>query len=549
MLHSLSVRNFILIDKLNIEFTQGFCVITGDTGSGKSLLLDALLFCLGGRFSSDVIKNNTDYAAVSAIFTLDDNVKNFLAEINIECDDELFIKRIQKPGNRKQFLVNDQLVTQKTIETISSYIFELHGQNSHSSLANPASHIDILDNYGDLLVLRADLSEHFKNIQSLESAIAEIAESKEKIENEIAYLSFVVAELSNANIKPGEEEGLSNIRLILQKSDKEKKQAQEILSKLEIPEIDQSINKALRIIARSGRNDAEWELISSDLEMSYSKLDEARIRLKSLISDFSITSYNLEEVEERLFEIRDKTRKYGISSDEVDEFLVKSSQKLESLTGKISSSDELIKSLEIGKKQYFELASILSARRLEVAKHLEGAVQKELEQLKMEKAIFKVDINADLQDRITRSGIDSVRFVASTNPGMSLAPIDKIASGGELSRFMLALKTSLFDKATTPLIIFDEIDTGIGGVVADAVGERLTKLSKIAQVLVITHQPQVAGKADQHLLVRKNQLDDNTIVTVDALENDARYLELARMISGKLITENSIKAAKELLRN
>jgi DNA repair protein RecN (Recombination protein N) len=548
MLHSLSVKNFILIDKLDIEFTQGFCVITGDTGSGKSLLLDAILFCLGGKFSGDVIKNNTDYCSVSAIFTLHEYVKSFLVKIDIECEDELVIKRIQKPGNRKQFLINDQIVTQKTIETISEYLFELHGQNSHSILTNSASHIDILDNYGDLLAPRSDLSEYFKNIQSLDKDITEIAEIKEKIESEIDYLSFIVEELSNANIKQGEEEHLSNIRLILQKGDKEIKQAQDILSKLEAPEIDQSINKALRIIARSGKDDEEFNLISSDLEIAYSKLEEARTRLQSIIRNFNVTEYNLEEVEDRLFEIRDKTRKYGIRADEVDEFLIQSTEKLEFLKGKINNSDELKKSLQIIKKQYFDLATILSAKRLEAAKNLEALVQKELEQLKMEKAIFKVEISTDQNGHFTRNGIDSVRFVASTNPGMLLAPIDKIASGGELSRFMLALKTCLFDKSVRPLIIFDEIDTGIGGVVADAVGERLKKLSKIAQVVVITHQPQVAGKADQHLLVSKTQLEAHTIVTVETLEHDSRHLELARMISGKVVTDNSIRAAKELLK-
>jgi len=547
MLHSLSVRNFILIDKLDIEFSEGFCVVTGDTGSGKSLLLDAILFCLGSKSSADVIKNGADYAAVSAIFTLYDHVKNFLAQINIECEDQLVIKRIQKPGNRKQFLINDQIVTQKTIEQVSEYLFELHGQNSHSILTNPSSHMDILDNYGDLLQVRSTLSEYFKTLQTLSKEIAEIEDAREKIESEIEYLSFVIDELLTLDIKIGEEEELSNIRRSLQKRDKEIKQAQDILSNLETPEIDQSIAKALRIIERNDKNDDIFISISSDLEIAYSKLDEARAKVKSIIRSFNVGGDNLEEIEDRLFEIRDKARKYGIRPDESVAFLAQSSKELKILQEKVNNSDELKTTIQIVRKQYFDLASKISNERVKSALSLETLVQKELGFLKMEKAIFKVEINSNTDAHPTPKGIDSVRFIASTNPGMPLAPIDKIASGGELSRFMLALKTCLFDKEARPLIIFDEIDTGIGGVVADSVGERLKKLGRIAQVIVITHQPQVAAKADRHILVSKTQFDLQTIVAVEHIESHDRHLEIARMISGKAITENSLKAARELL--
>lgn len=352
------------------------------------------------------------------------------------------------------------------------------------------------------------------------------------------------------------------------------------------------------MIDRNLRQNEEFTSISLNLDDCYSSLEEARIKLQSIINNFDRNEFNLDEVEERLFKIRDIARKYNISCDKIPEFFDNSNQQLNVLKNKINN----VKTLDINQlvehKKYFELAEALSYKRSISAKHLELAVQKELKQLKMEKAIFKVEIvpknnpasqannknfaklnigeqfpeeikqnpesrtisfsydsEVNSDDEITSQmllckmsdGIDNVRFVASTNPGMKLAPIDKIASGGELSRFMLAIKTCLFDKSLKDTIIFDEIDTGIGGIVADKVGEKIKKLSSIAQVIVITHQPQVAGKADQHIIVNKLQLDETTKITVKSLNIQERQTELARMISGKSITDASLKVAKELL--
>ncbi|MCC8416711.1 MAG: hypothetical protein LN575_05145 [Rickettsia endosymbiont of Gnoriste bilineata] len=359
---------------------------------------------------------------------------------------------------------------------------------------------------------------------------------------------------------------------------------QDILSYLEAPEINKSINNAQRLINRNLQQNEEFASISLNLDDCYNSLEEARIKLQNIINNIDRNEFNLDEVEERLFKIRDIARKYNISCDKIPEFLDNSNQQLNILKNKINNA----KTLDINKrteyKKYFELAEALSYKRSISAKNLELAVQKELEQLKMEKAIFKVEIapkNSPANNQANNKnfaelnvgeqfsgeikqnpegitsqmllckmsdGIDNIRFVASTNPGMQLAPIDKIASGGELSRFMLAIKTCLFDKSLKDTIIFDEIDTGIGGIVADKVGEKLKKLSSIAQVIVITHQPQVAGKADQHIIVNKLQLDETTKITVKSLNLQERQAELARMISGKSITDASLKAAKELLK-
>ncbi|MCC8372196.1 MAG: DNA repair protein RecN [Rickettsia endosymbiont of Pseudomimeciton antennatum] len=584
MLQSLSVKNFILIDELEIEFEKGLCVITGETGAGKSVLLDAILFSLGNKFSDNVIKHGCDYCSVATTFTLNNDLKKLLQQFNIEYDQELLIKRIQKSNNRKKFLINDQVVTVNTLQQVADYLFELHGQNSHTSLLTPSSHINILDDYGELLNLRAELSKHFDILQATTKEINKVTRDKNTIEQEIDYLTFVTKELKTLDYQAGEEEKLVTIRRSLQNRDKEIQVTQDILSHLESPEINKSINNAQRLINRNLRQNEEFASISLNLDDCYNSLEEARIKLQSIINNFDRNEFNLDEVEERLFKIRDIARKYNISCDKIPEFLDNSNQQLNILKNKINN----VKTLDINEqaeyKKYFELAETLSYKRSISAKNLELAVQRELEQLKMEKAIFKVEIvpknnpannqansknfaelnmseefleeiNQKPESRTNQmllckmsDGIDNIRFVASTNPGMQLAPIDKIASGGELSRFMLAIKTCLFDKSLKDTIIFDEIDTGIGGIVADKVGEKLKKLSSVAQVIVITHQPQVAGKADQHIIVNKLQLDKTTTITVKSLNLQERQAELARMISGKSITDASLKAAKELLK-
>jgi DNA repair protein RecN (Recombination protein N) len=556
MLQSLSIRNFVLIEELELDLKEGLSVITGETGAGKSILIDAILFCLGSKFSSNIIKTGADFCSVTAVFTPSDDVSNLLNEINIEHNDELIVKCIQMHGNRRKFLINDQIVTQKTLQQVTDYLLELHGQHNHTSLINPSTHIDILDNYGDLLDLRSSVSELYKNWQKIKKEIVGIKKEKDNIESEISYLTFVVDELAKLDIKLGEEEKLSNIRRNLQNRDKEIKEAQDLLAQLELPDIDQAISKGLRIIARSSSGMGDYSSISLNLEEAYNNLEDARTKIRSIINNYNTHEFNLEEIEDRLFEIRDKARKYGVISDELPNFLKESNEQLETFQKKISNSEKLEKDLLRAIEQYFNFAKILSNKRANSAITLERIVQSELALLKMEKAIFRVEINTleyenltqgEAEEEIFKNGIDSVRFIASINPGTPAAPIDKIASGGELSRFMLALKAAILRTALRPTIIFDEIDTGIGGVVADSVGQRLKKLGRAAQVIAITHQPQVAGKADQHILVEKTQLDKKTKVIIRSLSKEERVLELARMISGKAITESSIKAAQELL--
>ena len=512
MFCSLSVKNCILIDELEIEFNKGLCVITGETGAGKSILLDAILFCLGYKTSNNIIKRGKDYAVVNIIFSLNEEIKNFLIQNFIEPEELLFVKCLQKAEGRKKFFINNQVVTKALMQQLATYLFELHGQNNNISLLEANTQRDILDSYGNLLDFRAELSKCYQTWQNTRKEMAEITLKQNSIEQEIDYLSFATEALTKLNIQTCEEAKLANLRKDLQNKDKDLQLIKDILEQINNPEINTSINRAGKLLARQGNNE-RFEAIVTSLEEAYNNLEEARQEVSNLLDSFNYEEYNLEETEERLFLIKAISRKYNVPADELGVFLDKSLEQLSILKNKIANSNELKAQEVLLQKKYYELASNLSAKRLIIAKHLEESLHQELKQLKMAKAIFEIEINAK---EPTADGNDDIVFKASTNPGTAAAAINKIASGGELSRFMLALKTSLFDKMVKPSIIFDEIDVGIGGEVADKVGERLKKLSSVTQVIVITHQPQVAGKADLHIKIEKTQLEKETKVTVKA---------------------------------
>nr|CAC33738.1 RecN protein [Rickettsia typhi] [Rickettsia typhi str. Wilmington] len=456
----------------------------------------------------------------------------------------LLVKCLQKVEGRKNFFINNQIVTKTLMKQLANYLFELHGQNNNITLLEASTQRDILDSYGNLLEFRVQLAKCYQIWQNTRKEIEEITVKQNEIEQEIDYLSFVTEELTKLNIQIGEEETLTNIRKDLQNKGKNLQLIRDIIAEINNPEINISINRACKLLARQDYND-RFNAVVTSLEEAYNNLEVARQELSNILGSFTYEEYNLEETEERLFLIKAISRKYNVPANELGIFLDKSLEQLGILKNKIANSNKLQAQEVLLQEQYYKLASDLSAKRLIAAKHLEESLNQELKQLKMENANFKIEVKTRIDP--TASGNDDIVFKASTNPGMKIEAINKIASGGELSRFMLALKTSLFDKMIKPSIIFDEIDVGIAGEAADKIGDRLKKLSSVTQVIVITHQPQVAGKADLHIKIEKTQLEQETKVKVKALNLAERQTELARMISGKTITAASLKVAKELL--
>jgi DNA repair protein RecN (Recombination protein N) len=545
MLQSLYIKDFILIEKLELDFSEGFSVITGDTGAGKSILLDSILFCLGEKFSGNPVRPGAESCSVTSVFLSNEKIGQFLESQDVEADEQIIVKRTQNNQGRKKFFINDQLVSAKLLQQLFNLLVEMHGQHNHTLLLDASSHMEILDEYGQFFDLKNQVSKSYKDWQSLELKIAEFAKDKSTLEEELDYLEHICAELEKAEIKVGEEQELAEIKKKLQNKDKEVKLLYSVITELEESSFSQIIAKSQRALS-SIENNETLEQVNADLELAYDRIEDAKSALNRSINEYDTGDYSLEEIDDRLYEIRTLARKHNIRADELPEFLGASSERLKLLQTAISDSSGFEKQVEEYKQIYIKNAENLSAQRKKVALNIEQKTSSELAYLEMKKAVFKVEVQSDV-NFASANGIDKIRFTASTNPGMALSPIDKIASGGELSRFMLAFRVALFDNAPKNTIIFDEIDVGISGSVADSIGQRLKLLSKAVQIIVITHQPQVAGKADAHILVEKSQGDDHTDVRARILEVEGKSLELARMISGKTITKAGIDAAKELI--
>jgi len=547
MLQNLSIQDFLLIEKLDLDFEDGFCVITGQTGAGKSILLDAILFALGSKVGGEVVRANQEKAVVVLTFSRVQQAAEYLSEydINLSADEDIIIKRIQYAHGRRKFLINDNVITQKIVSDLFDYLLEIHGQHNHTLLLKASSHLEILDQSAGNIQLRKEVTDLYKLWQELHSEILTTSAEKEAIIREIDYLSHICNELKVLDIKKGEEEELTEIKKRLQTREKEIKLIESILNDVEASNITQIIAKAQRNISKSD-NVEIYNNVNISLEEMYNKVEEAKSALTNILHSFDLPDHSLVEIEDRLYVIRSISRKHGCAVSELGNLMHGSEQKLIALEQKVKNSTELSEKAVSVKQEYLHKAKLLSENRQIAARELEKKTMGELSMLDMKKALFAIEINSE-EENADSKGIDEVRFLASTNPGMPRAPIDKIASGGELSRFMLAFRTALFDKTTKRTIVFDEVDVGISGSVADSVGQRLKILSTVAQVIVITHQPQVAGKANQHILVEKTQTTENTSVTAYSLDLEERARELARMISGKEITANSLAAAKELM--
>ncbi len=552
MLTALSIRDIVLIEKLDLQLSGGLSILTGETGAGKSILLDALGLALGARGDANLVRTGQDKGSVTASYNLPENHSaiEFLTDHEIEVEGDIVVRRVQTRDGSSRATINDQPVSLALLRQFAALLVELHGQHADRALVNVNSHRSLLDAYGSLdkqvkavAVARATWSDVKSRLQEHEEAL-----SRAEVERD--YLEHAVKELSSLGPEANEEQELAEKRQLMMLSEQFVSALDEADSVLSGETAFESrINAALRRLERrkdgaGGRLDdvcMELDKLLRAFGESTSVIDQAR-------RQFEFDPRDLEKSEERLFALRAAARKYRCKVDDLANVKDKLSADLQRLEDGSGILSRLQTEEKAARTVYEAAADELSAKRRKTARQLDKSVLTELPALKLEKALFETAVESDAS-KPGAQGIDRVEFKVATNPGAALQPLMKIASGGELARFMLALKVVLAAKGSAPVLIFDEIDTGVGGAVADAIGKRLRSLAKDLQIIAVTHSPQVAAQANQHLLISKQQSSKGKLMvtTVSPLTEIARREELARMLSGDTVTEAARAQAGELM--
>ena len=550
MLSQLAIRDIVLIDKLVLNFREGLSVLTGETGAGKSILLDAFALALGGRGDGRLVRHGEGQGAVTAVFDvpLDHPARALAAQAEIDTEGDLILRRVQMADGRTRAFVNDQAVGVQALRAIGAALVEIHGQHDDRALADPTTHRAILDAFGGLQEPLAQVAEVARRVKAARSALAVHRARVEAAAKEADFLRHAVGELETLAPEPGEETSLAERRTVMQQSEKVARELNEAIE-ASGGGIGSHLSAALRKLERrAAQLPVLVEPCVAALDAALTALDEAHTVLDVALREAEFDPRELERVEERLFALRAASRKFQVPVDD----LAALRERYVADVAAIDAGEEALAGLEATLTQaeaaYAKAAAKLSEGRKRAAKALDAAVKAELPPLKLERARFITEIVTDAESR-DPAGMDRVEFWAQTNPGTRPGPMMKVASGGELSRFMLALKVVLADKGSAPTLIFDEIDTGVGGAVADAIGARLGRLSTRVQVVAVTHAPQVAARAETHFLIAKDPVkgSDRVATRVASLEATARREEIARMLAGATVTDEARAAAARLL--
>ncbi|AEI94529.1 DNA repair protein RecN [Roseobacter litoralis] len=547
MLRGLDIQNMLIIDRLELAFEPGLNVLTGETGAGKSILLDSLGFVLGWRGRADLVRQGAEQGEVTAWFDLSEDhpAHAILQEAGLPDGDELLLRRMNMQDGRKTAWVNDRRCSGEVLRALSETLVELHGQHDDRGLLNPRGHKAILDEFGKLDALKSKVRKAWAAKGKAAKALAAAEAAMAAIRDEEDFLRHAVAELDTLAPLPGEEAELDQQRRAMQGAEKIRNdviRAHEVLGN---QGAEAAFSDALRWLdGAAERAEGALEAPMAALARAMTELDEAMDGIVGAIEGLTFNPAELEDTEERLFAIRALARKYDVLADDLAEYANSLRQKLDAL----DAGDADLSALQIAAReaedQYLDAAAKLTAARRKASARLDKAVAGELAPLKMERAIFTTGIT---EDAAGPDGVDLVAFSVATNPGAPSGPLNKIASGGELSRFLLALKVCLSKSQSGVTMIFDEIDRGVGGATADAVGRRLAAIADGGQVLVVTHSPQVAALGTHHWRVEKHVSDGMTTSTVTALPRPARVDEIARMLAGDTITEEARGAARALL--
>ncbi len=546
MLQRLQIKNFVIIKEIDITITESFYSITGETGSGKSLIVNSIEFCINGAGKVDIIATGQTYAQVIMTFSSNEEISSILdASGVVLSDDEFTISRIINQDGRKRCYINNQQVTQKLLDLLHPKLLSIYAQHSLGMLFKHSYHLEFVDYFLDNQECVKDVAYSYKRIKGAQKDIENLSSSINKRARETDYLIHMKNEIDDLQIKDGEEELLSTKRALMHQMAKKADlifSCTDLLNNGHITETLMSISKKLSRQTNNTMFEKAIENIDSALEL----IDRATIELEDLAKQ-SCQEENIEDIEDRLFKIKELSRKYKCPSDGLNKLSEDAMIEISQIENFEFEMESKIKLLDVAKRDYNQNALILSDMRKNAAKNLEHLIKTELDLLHMSSCSVQINVLCDANN-MKESGIDKVSFMVSMNYGQDLSHIEKVSSGGEMSRFMLALQLVLFTRSGCgPVIIFDEIDTGIGGKVADSVGERLRELSNSCKVIVITHQPQVASKAFMQIVVEKHSGEGKAFSSGRILNHEERVQEVARMLSGKSITQEAINAAKTYL--
>ncbi len=558
MLSSLSIRDIVLIEKLDLALNEGLTVLTGETGAGKSILLDALSLALGGRGDGALVRQGAAKGQVTAVFdvALDHPARALLAGADIADEGELVVRRVQMADGRTRATINEQPVSVQTLRSLAACLIELHGQHDDRALVNPATHRALLDAFGGLTARAEAVSGLWRGWRAALAAAGEERTRLELAARDADFIRHAVAELDALAPEVGEEAALAERRTFMMRSEKIASDLAEALDAVggggsPVPSLAAAVRRLER---RAGESQQLVRPAVEAIDLALDALESARSHLEAALRDAAFDPHELDRIEERLFALRAASRKYGGAIDDLPGLAARFAANLAALDRGATRLAELDRAASAAEGAYHTAAAALSADRKVAGRSLEGAVNAELPPLKLERALFSVALQSD-STTAGPEGLDRVEFWVRTNPGTRAGPMMKVASGGELARFLLALKVVLADRGSAPTLIFDEIDTGVGGAVADAIGQRLARLSGRVQVLAVTHAPQVAARADNHFLIAKastgvgdaGAADGPVSTRVSTLGNAERREEIARMLAGASITAEARAAADRLL--
>ena len=552
MLLEISIKNFAIIESISLNFEQGMTVLTGETGAGKSIIIDAMNMMLGARATTEVIRHGAPKAEIEGLFSIESNraLEEIFDEQGLELSDEIIIRREILQNGRSISRVNGQMVNLSVLRTIGQQLVDIHGQHDQEELMRPHRHIQMLDEFGDasFFELKEAYQTSFDNYRQTRKQVLDIKKNQLEHKARIEMLEFQMAEIEAANLKAGEDIALNQERDKLLNHKHIADTLTNAYSMLDNEEFSSlaNVRSAMNDMESLEEFDPEYREISNSLSESYYVLEDITKRLESIIDGLDFDGNRLMQVESRLDLIHTITRKYGGSVDDVLEYFAKITDEYNLLTGNNLSSEDMEIELKKLEKNLVDLAGQVAQARHKTAQELEAEIKQELQDLYMEKAEFQVRFS---KGKFSREGNESVEFYISTNPGEDYKPLVKVASGGELSRLMLAIKSAFSRKEGKTSIVFDEVDTGVSGRVAQAIAQKIHKIGQHGQVLAISHLPQVIAIADYQFFIEKISNEHSTVSTVRLLTVEERIEEVAKMLAGENVTEAALTQARELLRN